>query len=175
MDEMGDHETGGQLLRRLPVNMRKDLLNRLDPAMAARFLEVRAHGHVRAQGMLAPLLQVACAWSADSSPQTARGSTLGHKRPRPERCPSCALNPNLGPCMQVVDPPGYIHDCLDGVNELAQVRPVGARRAQPLIPGRTVWVPLPHASTPDHIHAVTALWSLFLDEAAAAKKAWSCA
>jgi hypothetical protein len=49
LDKLGDRETAGQILRRIPINMRKDLLSRLDPALAARCIQVSdASNHVHA-------------------------------------------------------------------------------------------------------------------------------
>lgn len=41
MDAGGQWQTAAQLLRRLPTNMRKDLLNRVEPDVSARVLQVR--------------------------------------------------------------------------------------------------------------------------------------
>jgi hypothetical protein len=40
MDASSDWHTAAQLIRRLPINMRKDLLNRMDSPVAARILQV---------------------------------------------------------------------------------------------------------------------------------------
>lgn len=44
MDASCDWSTAAQLIRRLPINMRKDLLNRVDSPIAARILQVGRRG-----------------------------------------------------------------------------------------------------------------------------------
>lgn len=124
---------GAQVIRRLPANMRKRILHRLDPGSAAQFLQVREPKPFSTLVQASTRVECVAVWcgnhtcgrcSACPSTATALVSRPDASAPFGRLCALLELLTSwlCHAVHQVLDPAEYIADCLEGVSALQKVR-----------------------------------------------------